>query len=598
MQDIQNLAPAEIAPAIASTAPKHHRALWTVRVPALLTALMGVLNLWSAVTPGVRVRMQILWDVLPFEARRGGHLTTALAGFALLLLAQSLWRRKQIAWGLTLAALLISAIAHLLKGLDYEEAICALSLATWLWLARRQFHARSDAPSVRRGLQVLAVAFAFTLAYGTLGFYLLDRHFKMNFDVRAALGQTVTMFTQFYDPGLQPITGFGREFANSIYLVAAITLGYAIVMLARPVIARANATPEERQRARQIVERHARSALAFCALFDDKKLWLSSDGSLFSYTVVGRIAVALGDPIGPEEDARAAIAGFVKFCRDNDWRPAFYETYNAWLEVYRGEDLELLRIAHEAVVDVQNFTLEGKANKNLRNVINALTKAGHTAQLHEPPLNDDLLRQLREVSDEWLGMMHGSEKQFSLGWFEGDYIRNSPIMAIHDADGAITAFANIVSCYNLNEGNIDLMRRRPATAKGTMDWLFVSLFQWAKAQGFDSFNLGPSPFAMVGEHSEDPATEKALHFIYEHINGFYNFKGLHAFKEKFHPQWRPIYLAYSGRAGLPAVAAAIIRADSGQSSWWNFFKHLRGEHDDDRLFERSAEPQKIEAQNA
>ena len=568
--------PVAAAPVLAHH-PHWRRGLWVVRISALLTALMGLINLWSAVTPNLPERSRILWDLLPFEARRSGHLTAALAGFALLLLSQNLWRRKQAAWGLTLAALLISAISHLIKGLDYEEAICALLLFGWLWSARPQFHARSDAPSMRRGLQVLAAAFGFTLVYGTLGFYLLDREFRVDFDFPAALGQTVTMFTQFYDPGLEPITRFGRYFGASIYLVAGFTFAYALWMLVRPVIARAGVTAEERQRVAQIVNAHGRTALAFCALFDDKTYWFSPGGSVVPYALVGRVAVALGDPIGPAPDARAAILGFVQFCQRNDWRPAFYEVYDERLGDYGDAGLETLRIAHEAVVNVQDWTIDGKSYKNMRNAINGLKKAGCRAQLHPAPLSDEFLQELREVSDEWLAMMNGSEKQFSLGWFDDDYIRACPIMSIHNAQDEVVAFANLVSCYHLNESTIDLMRRRSDTEKGTMELLFVSLFEWSKAQGYDTFNLGPSPFAMVGEHSEDPATEKALHFIYEHINQFYNFKGLHAFKEKFHPQWRPVFLTYAGRGGLPAIAAAIVRADSGQNSWWDFLRHLRGD---------------------
>ena len=207
MQDTQSFSESNLSephfapPQAVSIAPVNRwRALWAVRVPAILTALMALLNVWSAATPSLPSRVQVLWDALPFDARRSGHLTTVLAGFALLLLAQSLWRRKQVAWALTLVALLISALAHLLKGLDYEEAMCALALAVWLWLARAQFHARSDAPSARRGLQVLALAFAFTLAYGTVGFYLLDRHFRVNFNFSAALQQTLAMFTEFANP--------------------------------------------------------------------------------------------------------------------------------------------------------------------------------------------------------------------------------------------------------------------------------------------------------------------------------------------------------------------------------------------------------------
>ncbi|HEY9606509.1 MAG TPA: phosphatidylglycerol lysyltransferase domain-containing protein, partial [Allocoleopsis sp.] len=57
--------------------------------------------------------------------------------------------------------------------------------------------------------------------------------------------------------------------------------------------------------------------------------------------------------------------------------------------------------------------------------------------------------------------------------------------------------------------------------------------------------------------------EKALHYLYEHLNQFYNFKGLQAYKEKFHPRWEPRYLIYPRRAALLDVIVALIRADSG-----------------------------------
>lgn len=547
-----------------------------VRVPAVLVALAGLLNVWSAVTPGLPDRMKMLWDTLPFDARRGAHLAAALMGFALMLLAHGLWRRKTASWALALGALLLSIVAHMLKGLDYEESLVALALASYLWFSRRQFFARSDPPSMRRGLQVLAAAAAFTLFYGTLGFYLLDEHFQVNFDLLSALRQTVAMFTSFSDSGLEPTRRFGRFFADSIYIIAVLTFGYALLSMLRPVAPRAGASPNEKQRARSIVEAHGDNGFAFCALLDDKAYWFSPGGSVVPYVVVDRVAVAMGDPIGPSEDKAASIGAWVQFCRGNDWRPAFYEIYEPHLEAHRAAGLQVLRIAHEATVDVQSFTLAGGDNKGLRSTINGARKHGLSARLHEPPLSDELLGSLRGLSDEWLASMHGGEKTFSLGAFEDDTIRNGAIMAVYEEE-RLVAFANIVSCYHSNESTIDLMRRVHDSPKGTMELLFVTLFEWAKEQGFVLFNLGPSPFSGVGEHSEDPATEKAIHFIYEHIDQFYNFKGLHAFKEKFHPQWRPLYLSYDGTSGLPLVAAAIVRADSGQSSWWAFLKNLRGE---------------------
>ena len=551
------------------------RELWAVRVPAVLTALMGLLNLWSTVTPSLPDRVQLMWDVLPFDVRRGSHLAAALAGFALITLSVNLWRRKQTAWALTIGALIISIFAHGLKGLDWEEASCALLLIVWLWRARRQFHARSDAPSVRQGLRVLIVAFVFTLLYGTVGFYLLDSQFKMDFGLGAAISQTVAMFSSFSDPGLEPITRFGQFFADSIYFIAASTFGYALLMLARPLVLRSDSSADL-ERARAIVEAHGRTALAFCALLGDKKFWFSPGGSFVQYALVGRVAVALGDPIGPPDDAATSLRGFVAMCERNDWRPAWYEIYDELLTEHRAAGLTILRIAHEAIIDVQNFNIAGGSNKNMRNAISALKKKGYKCEVHAAPQSDEFVARLRAVSDEWLAMMNGSEKSFSLGWFDDETIRNCPIMALHDPDGELLAFANIVPEYQLNESTIDLMRRREEIPRGTMEMLFVSLFEWSKEQGFDTFNLGPSPFAGVGEHSEDPATEKAIHFIYEHMNGFYNFKGLHAFKEKFHPSWRPLYLSYGGKGGLPVVAMAVVRADSGQDGWFDFLRGLRG----------------------
>ena len=212
-----------------------------------------------------------------------------------------------------MVVLIISGASHLLKALDYEEAALSWALAAFLFTLRSHFHAESDRPSVWQGLRVLAGAFVFTLAYGVAGFYLLDRHFKVAFGFWDAVRQTLVMFTQFYDPGLEPITGFGRYFATSIYVVGAATFGYAILMLARPVLLRRSASAAEREHAHTIVEAHGRSSLARYTLFDDKSYYFSPGGSMVAYVAKGRAAVALGDPIGPTEDAARQSRGSESF---------------------------------------------------------------------------------------------------------------------------------------------------------------------------------------------------------------------------------------------------------------------------------------------
>lgn len=537
---------------------------WNVRIVAILTALMGIINVLSAITPSLLNRWEILKTISPLYVRHGGHLTAALAGFALLLLSVGLWRRKRAAWWTTLAVLALSIVSHLVKGLDYEEALLVGALAAWLVALRHHFHARSDPPSIRQGVQVLAAAWIFTLFYGMLGFYLLDRHYKVNYGFAAALRQTVVMFTQFYDPGLEPTTRYGSYFAVSIYVIGALITGYALLMLLRPVLVRAPATPAQRKEAEKIVTAHGRSSLARMALFDDKAYYYSPGGSLVAYAVRRRVGLALGDPIGPPEDTQAAIQGFIAYCQGNDWMPAFYQVLPDYLPAYQETGLDILCIGQEGIVDLASFSIEGKANKTLRNAVNRLPRTGHIFKLYEPPLSDELMVELRQISDEWLTMMHGSEKRFSLGWFDDDYICSGPVAAVITAEGCVRAFANVVPEYQLNEISVDLMRHRQEIEPGTMDYLFVSLFEWAREKGYATFNLGLSALYGVGEKLDDTITERTLHFIYEHINQFYNFQGLHEFKDKYHPQWSPRYIAYPGAASLAAVGLAVVEADSGK----------------------------------
>ncbi len=534
-------------------------------VVALLTAVMGVVDVLSAVTPSLHDRIRLLEQYSPFGVSTGGHLTSALAGFALLLLSVSLWRRKQLGWMLTVGILAISIPAHLLKGLDYEEATFAAVLLAVLIYLRPHFHARTDTPSVRAGLWVVAASLGFTLAYGVIGFYLLDRHYSVNFGFWAALRQTVVMFTQFYDPGLQPVTHFGRYFAASIYAVGAVTMTYALVMLLRPVLTRRVASDEERTRAWDIVRAHGRSSIARYALLDDKHFFFSPGGSVISYVVENRVALALGDPIGPPEDAAAAVDAFRTFCAPNDWLTAFYQVMPTHLDVYKAAGFEALTLGQEAVVDLSTFTLAGGENKTLRNSFTKMERLGYKADVVQPPFSPRMLRELASISDEWLTSRGASELRFSLGWFDEAYLSTCPILLVRDREGFIEAFANLVTEFQASEMTVDLMRHREHTEGGLMDFLFVSLLQYAKSQNLATFNLGLSALSGVGEHSEDPAIERALNYIYRNVNRFYNFRGLHAFKEKFHPTWSPRYLIYPSAASLPTVSVSLLRANLGGS---------------------------------
>jgi phosphatidylglycerol lysyltransferase len=533
---------------------------------------MGVINVLSAVTPSMSYRLRWLEQYSPLQVSHGGHLTSALAGFALILLAASLWRRKRVAWLLTILVLAVSIVTHILKGLDYEEASLAAVLLIILLSLRSEFHARSDVPSIRQGLLTLLFALFFTIIYGVAGFYLLDKHFRVTFGLWSAFRQTIVMFTQLYDPGIEPITGFGRYFADSIYIVGMVTTSYASLMLIRPVLMRHGASPVERERASQIVLEYGHTPLARMALFDDKLYYFSAGGSMISYVVENRIALVLGDPIGPAGDAPAVISAFKSFCASNDWLTAFYETTPEYLHYYKDAGFDILSIGQEAIVELAAFTLEGSENKTLRNSYNKMVRLGYHYSVIQPPYSARLLRELQLISDDWLTNRGTSEMRFSLGWFDEAYLNTCPILLVRDREGFIESFANLVGEYQNKEVSIDLMRYLRGVESGLMDFLFVSLFQWAAVQGYKTVNMGLSALSGVGEQSDDPAIERALNYIYRNINLFYNFRGLHAFKEKFHPKWLPRYLIYPGPASLPAVSISLLNANLGGNLFSNLIR--------------------------
>ncbi|MBE9011353.1 bifunctional lysylphosphatidylglycerol flippase/synthetase MprF [Pseudanabaenaceae cyanobacterium LEGE 13415] len=536
---------------------------------AILTGIMGFVNLWSAVTPSYPERTAWLKHFFPFSVRVGGHLFAALAGFILLTLAANLLRRKRVAWYLTVGLLIVSILSHLIKGFDVEESVFATVLLIQLFVLRKAYTAKSDRPSIAQGIRVLIAAIFFTLAYGTIGFYILDGYFNINgqpvnFSFTESILQTLAMFFTADNAGLEPRRRYAEFFANSIYAVGAVTLAYALFMLLRPVLLRDPATLSDRQRAKQIIDQYGKTSLARLSLLPDKSYFFSPSGrSVVAYVAKSRAAIALGDPIGHPDDLNEAIVSFQQFCNQNDWFPAFYEVLPENLPLYQSIGYRWAQIGEEAIIDLHTFNLKGKANQDFRTAINKLTKAGYRLQVYEPPIDEGLINRLKPVSDEWLKSKQGSEKQFSIGWFDRDYLSGCHIAVVYNANGKIIAFSNLLSGYNRKEVTVDLMRHSNDAERGTMDFLFAMMIQHFQQAEYDSFNFSLSPLAGVGEAPNSLRVEKGLHYFFEHLNQFYNFKGLHQFKEKFRPRWEPRYLIFPSFTVLPEIAVGLVRADSG-----------------------------------
>ena len=100
---------------------------------------VGVLGIVSALTPEMANRVRLVHGVLPPGSLAAARVGAVAFGLGLIWLSRSLARRRRRAWQLAVAVVIASALAHLAKGLDFEEATISLALLVALVRYRRRF---------------------------------------------------------------------------------------------------------------------------------------------------------------------------------------------------------------------------------------------------------------------------------------------------------------------------------------------------------------------------------------------------------------------------------------------------------------------------
>ena len=311
------------------------------------------------------------------------------------------------------------------------------------------------------------------------------------------------------------------------------------------------------------------AAKANLALLGDKQFLFNETQSAFvMYGVQGRRWIALGDPIGPPEEAPALIRRFYEVCAGHGARPVFYETLGENLPVYKELGLYPLEIAEEGRVPLESFSLDGSERRNLRNAVRKAEKEGCTFEWVPAGGVPALLPELRVVSDAWLASKDAREKEFSVGHFDEDYLKNFSLGMVRQS-GRIITFVSVWAGSSGEELYLDLMRSMPDVPRGTMDLLFVRLIQRAQEEGYAWFNLGMSPLSGLVDEPQDSLWGRArTHLLLRQAEKFYNIQGLRQYKEKFDPQWRLRYLlAAPGALALARALLDVAALTSGGLRW-------------------------------
>jgi phosphatidylglycerol lysyltransferase len=464
----------------------------------------------------------------------------------LLFISNGVFRRLRFAYYAATLTLATGIAASLLKGVDYEEAVFLGALLAVLVVSRPAFDRRANFWEARFSPGWFASVVAVVGASIWLGFFAF-RHVDYSGDLwwRFALDADAPRFLR-----------------ASVGATVAI-LAFGVIRLMRPAPPEnAPPTDEELADAAALLERQPRTQPFMVYLRDKSLLFTPGREAFLMYGVQGRTWVALGDPVGDPACTMQLIRQFFGRCDDFGGTPVFYQVSKDKLHQYADFGLTFAKLGEEAFVPLDRFSLEGAENKPFRLVLNRFGRSGLAFRIIPMDEVPAVLAQAREVSDDWLAHKAAAEKGFSLGFFDEAYVQRFPLAVIEDG-GRIEAFATLWPGHGGEELSIDLMRYRSTAPKNVMEVLLLQLMLWGKENGYRRFNLGMAPLSGLEMSAVAPVWTRMGNWLFERGGALYNFQGLRTYKEKFHPQWEPRYLAYPGGLNLPRIMADVSALIAG-----------------------------------
>ena len=549
---------------------ERRRITWVPVVAALLCLATGLLDLWSAVTRPDRGRIMTLTDYVPGALTRASAALTLVTGVLLVLLARGLRRRKQRAWRVAAGLLVASVLFHLVKGLDVEEALVALGLLVALVLTRDQFYALGDPRTRWRGLGIFLLLLTTSLA---LGMVLVG--------VRSHLlvgGYRVAPVAETVVEGLIGVTGplqwrddrAGERASDlvgdsllALGMLTAVSTAYLVLRPAEPA---ARLSPQDEQQMRELLGRHGgRDSLGYFALRRDKSvIWSPTGKSCVAYRVVSGVMLASGDPLGDPEAWPGAIAAFLQEADQHAWTPAVMGCSEPAGTAWSRAGLSALEIGDEAVVDVADFSLQGRAMRNVRQAVARVERAGYTTRVaRASDIDPEEAADLRRQADAWRGAETERGFSMALGRF-ADPADPQCVAVMAFQDGRLRAFLHFVP-WGADGLSLDLMRRDREADNGLNELLIVKALEAGPTLGVAHFSLNFAVFRSALERGEKLGAGPVLRAWRGFLlfaSRWFQIETLYRFNAKFRPVWEPRFVCYPTARDLPRVALAALEAEA------------------------------------
>jgi lysyl-tRNA synthetase class 2 len=548
---------------------------WVPAAMGYATALIGLVDIVGAVEPHLRdTRVRELASFLP-GVNTLATAASLVVGILLIMLAHALRRRKQRAWKAVVVLLPVGAVLELLRWHHMGTAVVALLVFALLLVNRREFYALSDPRSRWRAVWNLIGMSIFSFGLGLVIVSTHERTVGGSPSIRERFWQVVW--------GLIGIGGpihYSSQHVSDLvyYSLAALGLLTAVSTLwlaTKPSTPVAQLNAEEERQVRGLLARHgARDSLGYFALRRDKSVIFSPSGkAAIAYRVVSGVMLASGDPIGDVEAWPGAIRRFMETAHQHAWVPAVMGCGEVGGEVWTREaDLDALEIGDEAIVEVEDFTLEGRAMRNVRQMVKRIERSGYECRVRRVDELSEVERdQIRYAADAWRGTETERGFSMALGRFGDPADEGCVVITAHKLpDGAAPGASDIRAVLHFvpwgEDGiSLELMRRDRDADPGLNELLIVKALQAAPELGVNRVSLNFAMFRSAlarGERIGAGPVLRAWRGLLVFLSRWFQIESLYKFNAKFRPIWEPRFLVYPTARDLPRIGLSALQAEA------------------------------------
>ncbi len=492
------------------------------------------------------------------------HPVGAFLGFLLLYISFQLFRRKRLAWLISVVALgslLLLALfnGHLRSGALYLVSLCSLALA------QSKYFVKSNNLNLKRALYMSGFVVLLAFIYGVIGLYLTDKKmFNHDFSLLESIKYAFIQLMSFDNGLLHPATHQASLYLRTLDLIGLGALIIVIINLFEPVKFELLINNDDIKKAKDILESYSTSTEDFFLIWpQDKHYYFNQSRSSFlAYKVQNGVALVLGGPIGNPLTFKKLLINFMQMCNENGWLVSIIHADKEVLKFAQDNGIKSIFIGNEAMVDIGLFCSQTVKDKHFRYVENKAFAEKLSVEYWQHPHSKENLQQLRQVSNKWLNLPSRREYGFVMSPYSNTYLNKCDVMVLKQ-NKKIIAYTNLLPNYLADSASIDHMRHIQNIPSISMHFLLKSLIVHLEQLNYKWFNLGLSPLAGLEEINDPILNERMLSVIKTLGAKYYSFEGVEQFKNKFRPIWQPKYILYEGNVtNLFKITRALSKASS------------------------------------